>query len=80
VSRPLRYQPLRPLDHLTFAVSLLSFGYVAVQIILARERRLLAIENEQQGCPTVAVLNPSRSHSRGSEPVWSKNLERLEIA
>jgi sigma-B regulation protein RsbU (phosphoserine phosphatase) len=46
VSRPLHYQTPRLLDHLAFAVFLLSFGYVAVQIAFANERRLLSIENE----------------------------------
>jgi sigma-B regulation protein RsbU (phosphoserine phosphatase) len=44
--RPLHYQQSRLSSHLAFAVFLLSFGYVAVQIILASERRLLAIEDE----------------------------------
>jgi hypothetical protein len=46
VSRPLHYQTPRLLDYLAFAVFLLSFGYVAVQIAFANERRLLSIENE----------------------------------
>lgn len=46
LSRPLHYQLPRLLDHLAFAVFLLSFGYVSVQIIVASERRLLSIENE----------------------------------
>jgi sigma-B regulation protein RsbU (phosphoserine phosphatase) len=46
LSRPLHYQTPRLLDHLAFAVFLLSFGYVAVQIVFASERRLLSIENE----------------------------------
>jgi phosphoserine phosphatase RsbU/P len=46
LSRPLKYQTPPLLGHLAFAVFLLSFGYVAVQIILASERRLLSIENE----------------------------------
>jgi sigma-B regulation protein RsbU (phosphoserine phosphatase) len=46
LSRFLHYQTPRLLDHLSFAVFLLSFGYVGVQIILVRERRLLSIENE----------------------------------
>ena len=45
LSRPY-YQTPRVLDHLAFAVFLLSFGYVAVQIAFANERRLLSIENE----------------------------------
>ena len=46
LSRPLHYQTPRLLDHLAFAVFLLSFVYVSVQIIFANERRLLSIENE----------------------------------
>jgi len=46
VARPLHYQTPRLLDYLAFAVFLLSFGYVAVQIAFANERRLLSIENE----------------------------------
>jgi sigma-B regulation protein RsbU (phosphoserine phosphatase) len=46
LSRSLPYQTPRLLDHLAFAVFLLSFGYVAVQITFANERRLLSIENE----------------------------------
>jgi hypothetical protein len=46
LSRPLHYQTPRLLSHLAFAVFLLSFGYVAVQMVFASERRLLSIENE----------------------------------
>jgi sigma-B regulation protein RsbU (phosphoserine phosphatase) len=46
LSRPLHDQTPRLLSHLAFAVFLLSFGYVAVQIVFASERRLLSIENE----------------------------------
>jgi len=46
LSRSLPYHTPRFLDHLAFAVFLLSFGYVSVQIIFAGERRLLSIENE----------------------------------
>ncbi|HYW66631.1 MAG TPA: PP2C family protein-serine/threonine phosphatase [Candidatus Dormibacteraeota bacterium] len=45
LSRPY-YQTPRVLDHLAFAVFLLSFGYVSMQIVFANERRLLSIENE----------------------------------
>ena len=44
--RPLHYQQSGLSSRLAFAVFLLSFGYVAVQIILASERRLLAIDDE----------------------------------
>jgi sigma-B regulation protein RsbU (phosphoserine phosphatase) len=46
VLRPLHYQQSGLSSHLAFAVFLLSFGYVAVQIILTNERRLLMIEDE----------------------------------
>jgi sigma-B regulation protein RsbU (phosphoserine phosphatase) len=46
LSRPLHFQTPRLLGHLAFAVFLLSFGYVAVQISFANERRLLSIEDE----------------------------------
>jgi sigma-B regulation protein RsbU (phosphoserine phosphatase) len=46
VLRPLHYQQSGLSSHLAFAVFLLSFGYVAVEIILASERRLLAIDDE----------------------------------
>jgi len=46
LSRPLHFQTPRLLGHLAFAVLLLSFGYVAVQISFANERRLLSIEDE----------------------------------
>ena len=46
LSRPLNLQTPRLLDHLAFAAFLFSFGYVGVQMISAKERRLLSIENE----------------------------------
>jgi sigma-B regulation protein RsbU (phosphoserine phosphatase) len=46
VLRPVHYQQSGLSSHLAFAVFLLSFGYVAVEIIHANERRLLAIEDE----------------------------------
>ena len=46
LSSPLHFQTPRVLGHLAFAVLLLSFGYVAVQISFANERRLLSIEDE----------------------------------
>jgi len=46
LSRPLRYQTPHILDHLAFAVFLLSFAFVAFQMISANERRLMSIENE----------------------------------
>jgi len=46
VSRSLQYQTPRVVNHLAFAVLLLSFAIVALQMISANERRLLSIENE----------------------------------
>ncbi len=46
MTRPLGFESALILDHLGFATLLFSFGYVAVQVSLAGERRLLAIENE----------------------------------
>jgi phosphoserine phosphatase RsbU/P len=46
VLRPVHSQQSGLSSHLAFAVFLLSFGYVAVQILHASERRLLAIEDE----------------------------------
>jgi len=46
LSRPLGFTPARLLDHLGFAVLLSSFGYVALQLAVANERRLLAVEDE----------------------------------
>jgi len=46
LSRPLNFQTPRLFGDLAFGVLLLSFGYVAVQITFANERRLLSIEDE----------------------------------
>ena len=46
LSRPLHYRTPRLLDHIAFAVFLLSFGYAAIQIIFTNERRLMLIEDE----------------------------------
>lgn len=46
LSRKLHYQTPRVLGHLAFAVFLLSFAIVAVQMISANERRLLSIDKE----------------------------------
>jgi len=45
-ARPLGYQVAQIWDSLGFVVLLLSFGYVALQIVFASERRLLSIEHE----------------------------------
>jgi sigma-B regulation protein RsbU (phosphoserine phosphatase) len=46
LSRPLGFEEIRVLDHIGFAVLLFSFGYVALQLVLGNERRLLSVENE----------------------------------
>jgi phosphoserine phosphatase RsbU/P len=46
VLRLFGYQFSAPWDSLGFAALLFSFGYVALQMVFASERRLLAIENE----------------------------------
>jgi serine phosphatase RsbU (regulator of sigma subunit) len=46
LSRPLHYRTPHLLDHIAFAVFLLSFEYSAIQIIYANERRLMSIEDE----------------------------------
>ena len=42
----LHFETPRILGHLGFAVLLLSFAYVALQLVFANERRLLSVENE----------------------------------
>jgi phosphoserine phosphatase RsbU/P len=46
LSRPLHYRTPHLLDHIVFAVFLLSFACVALQIIFANEHRLISIDNE----------------------------------
>jgi len=46
LSRPLGYERIQLLDHLGFAVLLFSFAYVALQLTLGRERKLLSVESE----------------------------------
>lgn len=46
LSRPLGIQTPRILGDLGFAILLFSFGYVALRLVFANERRLLSIENE----------------------------------
>jgi len=46
VSRPMGYRSSPIWDSLGFAALLFSFGYVAVRMIFANERRLQSIENE----------------------------------
>jgi sigma-B regulation protein RsbU (phosphoserine phosphatase) len=46
LSRNLGFETPRILDHLGFAILLLSFGYVALQLVFTNERRLLSVEKE----------------------------------
>jgi sigma-B regulation protein RsbU (phosphoserine phosphatase) len=46
LSRPLGFEVPRLLDHLGFAILLFSFGYVALQLVLGQERRLLSVDKE----------------------------------
>jgi sigma-B regulation protein RsbU (phosphoserine phosphatase) len=46
LSRPMGFKRPLILDHLGFAILLFSFGYVALRLVFANERRLLSIENE----------------------------------
>src|SRR5262249_2335022 len=46
LSRLLGFETPRILNHLGFAILLFSFGYVALQLVFANERRLLSVENE----------------------------------
>jgi phosphoserine phosphatase RsbU/P len=46
LSRLTGFENPRILDHLGFAILLFSFGYVALQLVFAREHRLLSVENE----------------------------------
>jgi sigma-B regulation protein RsbU (phosphoserine phosphatase) len=46
LSRPLGFPASRLLDHVGFGFLLASFGFVALQLVFANERRLLAVENE----------------------------------
>ncbi len=46
LSRPFGFETPRLLDHLGFGILLFSFGYVALQLVLANERRLLSVESE----------------------------------
>ena len=46
LSRPLGFTSSRLLDHVGFGILLSAFGFVALQLVFANERRLLAVENE----------------------------------
>ena len=67
----LRYQPLPLVDSLGFAVLLFSLGYVALDILLTNERRLLSIETE---------LETARQIQSSILPARVPELENLRIA
>jgi sigma-B regulation protein RsbU (phosphoserine phosphatase) len=46
VARPMGFEPFPVLDHIGFAVLLFSLAYVALELVFANERRLLAVESE----------------------------------
>ena len=46
LSRPLGFETPPILHHLGFSILLFSFGYVALHLVFANERRLLSVENE----------------------------------
>jgi sigma-B regulation protein RsbU (phosphoserine phosphatase) len=74
LSRPLGLDPPHLLDHVGFGILLFSFGYVAVQLVVANERRLVAVDNELEvarriqlailpsGVPEVANLRISTAY------------------
>ncbi|HMK28616.1 MAG TPA: PP2C family protein-serine/threonine phosphatase [Terriglobales bacterium] len=59
------------LDHLAFAVLLFSFGYIALQMVLTNERRLLSIEDE---------LSIAREIQNSILPRGVPELSRLRIS
>ena len=72
LARRLGFPPLPPLlDHLGFAVFLLSFGCVAVQIAYTNEHRLLSIENE---------LALARKLQRSILPTTVPEIQNVRIA
>lgn len=71
LARPLGYRSSITLDSLAFGALLFSFGYVAVGIIFANERRLQSIENE---------LAIAREIQSSIIPSDSPELRRTRIA
>jgi phosphoserine phosphatase RsbU/P len=69
--RPVHLQQSGLSSHLAFAVFLLSFGYVAIEIIHTNERRLLAIEDE---------LNVARELQFSILPASVPDVDSLRIA
>jgi sigma-B regulation protein RsbU (phosphoserine phosphatase) len=70
-SRPYGCESSRIWDSLGFAILLLSFGYVALQIVFTGERRLLSIENE---------LAVARQLQFSILPTTTPELRNLRIA
>ena len=70
LSHALQYETPGLLNHLGFAVFLLSLGYVGMQIVFANERRLLSIENE---------LIIAREIQNSILPSGSPEIENLRI-
>jgi phosphoserine phosphatase RsbU/P len=46
IARPMGLEPLPILDHIGFGMLLSSLAYVALELVLANERRLLAVDSE----------------------------------
>jgi sigma-B regulation protein RsbU (phosphoserine phosphatase) len=70
LARPFGHQTPHILDTLGFAVLLISFAYVALQVVFASERRLLSIENE---------LALAREIQNSILPSGAPDLEGLRI-
>jgi phosphoserine phosphatase RsbU/P len=71
LSRTLQYETPRLVNHLGFAVFLLSLGYVGVQMVSASERRLLSIEKE---------LEVARQLQFSILPIAIPEIQNLQIA
>jgi sigma-B regulation protein RsbU (phosphoserine phosphatase) len=71
LARPLDLPSLRLLDTLGFAALLLAFGYVALRMVVDRERRLLSIENE---------LAVARRLQTSILPTTTPELDQVHVA
>jgi len=71
LARPLGLPSARILDVLGFAALLFAFGYVALQVVVERERRLLSIENE---------LAVARRIQLSILPTTTPELPRVRVA
>jgi sigma-B regulation protein RsbU (phosphoserine phosphatase) len=71
LSHAIGYRTPRALDDLSFAFLLFSFAYVALQLVLANERRLFAVERE---------LSVAREIQRSILPSSLPQLEHLRIS